>query len=585
MGIFRFFPWFRDKFGNHIKSISPGKTLDGHIDNLLIDLNGLFHQSTQKIYEYGSFKPPKRLLSSHKKNKSVNGLKLQIRVFEDICKNIEELINITNPSKRIILCVDGSAPIAKQCQQRKRRYKSALEKTDDELIKFDQNALTPGTKFMDFLNKYLDWFIRKKITEDEKLKNIDIVFSSEKTPGEGEWKLFQYIRNFGITTDSFCIHGMDADLIMLALGTHLPNIYILREDVFNNNNAFYYINVSKCEQELVDYLSWNNGTNNFNPHNSIDDFIFICFMVGNDFLPHVPSLEIIEGGIDEMIDIYKTSCKTYGHLTHHNIDNTIEINIKSLHIFLSTIGLKEKSLLEDKLLNKDKYFHDIILENNSKYNDGKYNLHIKSYKEQYYKINLPEINTTLLGPYGTNNLSSICHEYIEGMQWVLSYYLSSKMPSWTYCFQHHYAPFASDLANHLLSYTKINYEPTSALTPFQQLLSVLPPKSASLLPFPLSNLLTNPDSLIKKYCPDDFKIDLSGKSKEYECVVLLPFMDVNIMNNEYNKLIHKIDPREKNRNIFRNSHIYKYSDNTLFNFKSFYGNIENCKTSVEIIKL
>ena len=37
----------------------------------------------------------------------------------------------------------------------------------------------------------------------------------------------------------------------------------------------------------------------------IDDFVFFCFFIGNDFLPHVNTIEIAEGNLDEILDFYK----------------------------------------------------------------------------------------------------------------------------------------------------------------------------------------------------------------------------------------------------------------------------------------
>jgi 5'-3' exoribonuclease 2 len=59
----------------------------------------------------------------------------------------------------------------------------------------------------------------------------------------------------------------------------------------------------------------------------VDDFVFMCFLVGNDFLPHLPSLQIREGALDAILVIYKNllpSLDGYltkeGFITYSNAD-------------------------------------------------------------------------------------------------------------------------------------------------------------------------------------------------------------------------------------------------------------------------
>jgi 5'-3' exonuclease len=575
MGIKHFWGWYKKNFGKTIKNLRYGqnfKKVNVEIDNLMIDLNGLFHSSTQKIYEYGSHKPNTRLMCN-KKPKRIDGLKKQINVFEDICKNIETLFVLASPKKRLILCIDGPAPVSKQNQQRQRRFKSATEKDEDEFNNFDSNCITPGTKFMDYLSKYIDWYIHSRITDDPRWRNIEVIFSNEKSPGEGEHKIINYIRKYGNPIDSYCVHGLDADLIMLGLGTHLPNFWILREDLYDRRNEYFLLDIGASRNKLSLLMDWNDQNEGnkseviFDPESSVNDFIFICFMVGNDFLPHIPSLEIIEGGIDQMLDVYKNVGESYGHLTH-TVDDKVIFRKSSLEVFFGTIAQYDKGILEDKLLHKDKFFPDPILENNAKLDKGKYTLDIDGYRKEYYETCIDE---------GVD-IKDLCHQYFEGMQWVLSYYTRG-VPDWKWCFKHHYAPFAKELAEHIVDFKFPDKRHTEPTTPFQQLLSVLPPKSSALIPVPLSQLLTDFKSEIKKFCPDKFKVDISGKRKEWEGIVLLPMVDFSIIEKEYSKHIDKVSSSDLVRNILGDSFSYKYSIDISEEFLSYYGTIKQCNVA------
>lgn len=576
MGIKHFFQWFKTQFRPHVKNMERGQDLESinvSIDNLMIDMNGIFHASAQKIYEYGNHKPNPRLLRTNTRRN--NGKEKQLAMFQDVCRSIEHIFKIVKPNKRLILCVDGPAPLSKQNQQRQRRFRSAVESSDGK-CPFNSNCITPGTKFMDFLTKYIDWYIRKRINEDECWRGIEVVFSNEKAPGEGEHKIINYIRYYGDISETYCINGMDADLIMLALGTHVPNFYILREDAYDLQNDFFCIDIGSIRGELASILRWpDGGAFVFNERTSIDDFIFLCFMVGNDFLPHIPSIEIIERGIELILEVYKETGMTYGHITNLK-DDRVEFLSIPLSIFLEKIGIHEKENLEGKLSKKKEFFPDPLLESCAEQNSdtGKWDVDIEKYKKEYYTYSFPPLTDEKV----------LCHDYLEGMQWVLSYYTRG-VPNWKWNFRYHYAPCASVLASHVKSFSHTRYIKTIPSTPFQQLLCVLPPKSSDLIPEPLCRLLTDSKSPLKKQCPEHFELDLRGKRKEWEGVVILPMVDFNLVRDCYLKVLSKVSQQDLKRNITGRSYKYEYVSGLPGTFKSYYGDIEHCCVNTVLIDL
>jgi 5'-3' exoribonuclease 1 len=153
-----------------------------------------------------------------------------------------------------------------------------------------------------------------------------VVLSDSSVPGEGEHKMMDFIRqakshNGYDPNTRHCFYGADADLIMLSLLTHEPNFMIIREEhVVKKTKAggvqrldiqktfnFQLIFISLLREYFqLEYSTLATKMRmRFDLERIIDDFVFFCFFIGNDFLPSLTALDISEGSLDQLIDLYK----------------------------------------------------------------------------------------------------------------------------------------------------------------------------------------------------------------------------------------------------------------------------------------
>lgn len=560
MGIPGLFSWLRKNCPYLIRNLSSNKSMTAevkhNIENLCLDMNGIFHEACQKVYKYGNKHDATKPHTFPPANV------MRKRVFEEVGNIVNNLVYRVRPSHRVLIMVDGPAGNAKQSQQRQRRYRSVQQQNSTER-KFDSNCISPGTEWMDFLSKFMDQFIRRQITNNPIWKSLNVIFSNEKVAGEGEYKLIRFIRNHGTAEESYVLYGLDADLIMLTLLTQNmlskgsfelepPKFYILREDQYSQFPTLLIVDISLLRQFLIEELTWGIDCSR---NNLINDYIFLCFLLGNDFLPHSPTVDLIEGGLELLFDSYSEACaKNDSHL----IEKDGNFNCTVLKDILYQISIKERSILEHTIKKGDKFADPLLQKYYEPFEETKnVLLDFDGYRKEYYTSKFPN-----------NTVEQVCHEYFRGMEWVFKYYTSG-IPSWSWSYPFFYAPFAKEMMESLDTYVSKPFQLGRPMEPFRQLLSILPPQSKELIPQKLW-------SIIEKF-PKDIKVDLAGKKFEWQGIVLVP--PLTDFDKEYREILQTMEISEKRRNFLGKEYLYKYRSNMSYEYKTYYGTFE-CSTEV-----
>jgi 5'-3' exonuclease len=90
---------------------------------------------------------------------------------------------------------------------------------------------------------------------------------------------------------------------------------------------------------------------------------------------------------------------------------------------------------------------------------------------------------------------------------------------------------------------------------------ISPPASSHALPKSYAELMISKKSPIKSFYPEDFKVDLNGKKRDYLGVVLLPFIDQQALLSAIEPIKDELTEEEKQRNSPHQNHIFVHSSN------------------------
>lgn len=405
MGIPSYFTYIIKNYPNIVKRIYEVKSKP--INALYMDSNSIIYDVVRKIdYPEG-----------------MDRLDYETMVIDGVIEMITNYMMLIQPTQLAMIAFDGVAPLAKMDQQRERRFKSQFfaDLEQEKVKKWDTAAITPGTDFMKTLTKR----IKQYYQENNDKYGFEIKLSGSDEKGEGEHKIFKEIREYGEETDRVIVYGLDADLIMLSLFHEkcVEKIYTMREapeyikilSTRTDNDEFYYLDIN----ELSDRILLEMGVEE---KEKMKDYCIMCFLLGNDFLPHVPALNVrTSGSVTVLLEVYNELFGKKGVGSY--LSNENGLNWENMIKLFSKLEKKEEGLMVKERKHRAKIKE--TLENKIDNIPIKYDMRERAvrvgelgWRERYNEIIM------------NHKEKDACELYIEGLEWVYHYYNGGDVKMW-----------------------------------------------------------------------------------------------------------------------------------------------------------
>jgi len=415
-------------------------------------------------------------------------------LIQGVIAAIRGYIERIRPRHLVYIAFDGVAPMAKMNQQRQRRFKSEALRARKMLEAGGSGApdslpstsmFTPGTAFMTTLARQVHRaFSSKGDVRHGSPPARQIIVSASDEPGEGEHKLVQHMRDFPDASHTVALYGLDSDLIMLAIYhcQRFRDFYIFREapefaSVMSSGGGpeMFYMNVPDLAASIYSEVMQpseastdDDAASGSGMWRRVYDYVFLCFFLGNDFLPHFPALNLRTHGIQVLTETYRTVIANKS--SQYLVDVTTgKIQWKHLHTLIHRLAAMEHELWLKEYAHRDKLAQrytppprkegsaggsnaETVIEELPIRMRGK-ELYIApwevGWEARYYRslVFVNEAAASSAAP-SPSSITDLCVNYLEALEWVFTYYVCG-CPDWRWQYRYMYPPLLCDLTAHV----------------------------------------------------------------------------------------------------------------------------------------